>query len=267
MKVAIIIPARFASTRLPGKPLIEIAGQTMLQRVVGVALSAAKQYGGLEICVATDDTRIATHCDALGVSWIMTPPECQTGSDRVEMAVRQLKSEPELIINLQGDAPFTPPSMITKLIESFRTEPTDVVTPVVQLSWTQLDMLREHKKTTPFSGTCAVFHPSTGRAFWFSKNVIPAIRNEASLRTSGPLSPVYRHVGIYGYQRSMLSRFVALPQGYWESLEGLEQLRILENGYHIRCVPVSVDGEQSLSGIDSAEDVDRAVAYCRSQPS
>lgn len=255
---AIIIPARYASTRLPGKPLREVAGKTMLQRVVELAQVAARDAANVQVCVATDDDRIAAHCAVIGVRCVMTPAQCRTGTDRVEAAVNLLTEVPDLVVNLQGDAPLTPPDFVTAMIDSYRRQPVDCVTPVTQLSWQQLDALRENKKATPFSGTTAVFDTASGQAFWFSKTIIPALRNEAVLRECSPLSPVFRHIGLYGYSRPMLRRFVTLPEGHFEALEGLEQLRMLEHGYRVRCVPVDYRGRPSMSGIDSEEDIARA---------
>ncbi len=135
-----------------------------------------------------------------------------------------------------------------------------MITPVTQTSWEQLDTLRENKKTTPFSGTCAAFDQTTGKAFWFSKNIIPAIRKEETMRQEGSLSPVFRHIGLYGYSYDMLKKYPTLPKGRFEKLEGLEQLRVIEAGYDIRCVPVDYKGRASMSGVDSPEDVTRAEA-------
>lgn len=261
MKTALIIPARYGSTRLPGKPLAMIAGQSMLQRVVSIARAAAKGDPDIYVCVATDDERIARHAAELGVPSVMTPVHCKTGTDRAEAALQAIGSDFDFILNLQGDAPLTPPDFIAALIDSFKTSPCDVVTPVVRLSWEALDKLRASKEKTPFSGTTAVFDEATGRAFWFSKNILPAVRKEDKLRGSGEaLSPVWRHVGLYGYKRSMLRRFIELPEGRFEALEGLEQLRVIENGFEIRCVPVDYKGRANMSGVDSPEDILRAEA-------
>lgn len=258
MKTVIIIPARYGSTRLPGKPLAMIAGQTMLSRVVDLARDGTSGMDNIRIVVATDDARIGTHCDELGVEWVMTPVECPTGTDRAEAALQALGSDADFVVNLQGDAPLTPPDFITAMIDAYRKAPTDVVTPVTQLSWAQLDKLRENKKTTPFSGTTAVFDADTGKAFWFSKNIVPAMRKEDKLRETSELSPVYRHIGLYGYSRTMLQKFITLPEGRFEAMEGLEQLRVLEHGFEIRCVPVDYRGRPSMSGVDSPEDIVRA---------
>ncbi len=260
MEVAIIIPARYSSTRLPGKPLAKIAGKTLLERVVSLAQKAAQDDPEIRIIVATDDERISAHAGEIGATCVMTPTSCPTGTDRVSEAVKALDFTPDFVLNLQGDAPMTPPAHLRALIESFRAAPCDLVTPVVRLSWDELDALRKNKKTTPFSGTTAVFNEKTGAAHWFSKNVIPAIRKEEKMRSEGSLSPIWRHIGLYGYARPMLETFSTLPEGHFEALEGLEQLRLLENGFKIRCVPVEMKGKPSLSGIDSPEDIVRAEA-------
>ena len=258
MQTAIIIPARWGSTRLPGKPLVKISGRTMLSRVVAIAKAAA--VGAAQIAVATDDDRIIAHCRELDVTAIRTPAECATGTDRVQAAVAQLAVPPDFIVNLQGDAPLTPPDFIAALIKRYASSPADVLTPVVQLSWDDLDALRAAKLQTPHSGTIAVFDQESGRAHWFSKNILPTMRKESALRAANTLTPVWRHIGIYGYSRAMLTQYVVLPPGYYEELEGLEQLRVLEHGHTMVCVPVDYRGRAAMSGVDSPEDVARAEA-------
>ncbi|KTD72516.1 3-deoxy-manno-octulosonate cytidylyltransferase [Legionella tucsonensis] len=260
MHSVIVIPARYASTRLPGKPLAMIRGQTMLQRVVRLSRAAAEGLKNVSVLVATDDERIVQHCNEIGVTSIMTSPEAPSGTDRVAEAIRSMKNKPDFIINMQGDAPLTPPDFLRALIDAFSASPCDAVTPVTQLTWKQLDALRQNKLTTPFSGTTAVFNEKTGNAFWFSKNIIPAIRNEEALRKKSDNSPIFRHIGLYGYSLDMLEKYITLPESTFEKMEGLEQLRILENGYTLRCIPVDYKGRVNMSGIDSPEDVVRAEA-------
>lgn len=260
MKTTIVIPARYASTRLPGKPLVMIAGQTMLQRVVHLSLTAIEGMTNVSVLVATDDERIMQHCQDIGVSAMLTDKQALSGTDRVAQAIQQLEDKPDFIINMQGDAPLTPPDFLRAMIEAYMTSPCDMVTPVTQLSWEALDQLREHKLVTPFSGTTAVFDETTGKAFWFSKTIIPAIRNEPVLRKQGGMSPVFRHIGLYGYSLSMLLSYQRLPEGRFEALEGLEQLRVIEHGFTIRCVPVDFRQRANMSGVDSPEDVKRAEA-------
>lgn len=260
MKTTIIIPARYASARLPGKPLVMISGQTMLQRVVRLSQAAAKELQDVSVLVATDDDRITQHCNEIGVDSVMTPPESPSGTDRVAEAVCQMKDKPDFILNMQGDAPLTPPDFLRAMIESFVASPCDCITPVTQLTWEALDKLRQNKLTTPFSGTTVTFDEKTGNAFWFSKNIIPAMRKEKDLRKESDKSPIFRHIGLYGYSLQILENYINLPESKFEILEGLEQLRLLENNYTIRCVPVDFQGRANMSGIDSPEDILRVEA-------
>jgi 3-deoxy-manno-octulosonate cytidylyltransferase (CMP-KDO synthetase) len=162
------------------------------------------------------------------------------------------------VLNLQGDAPFTPVSTIVKLLSAFeKNKKLEVVTPVHQLTWDELDRLRDSKKITPLSGTTAVIGEN-GRALWFSKSILPIMRDEGALRAAGGKSPVFQHIGLYGYRVDALEEFCALPQGRSEKLEGLEQLRFLENGIVINTVEVD---ETVTSGIDSPEDIQRAQEF------
>ncbi|PHR81132.1 MAG: 3-deoxy-manno-octulosonate cytidylyltransferase, partial [Henriciella sp.] len=138
------------------------------------------------------------------------------------------------------------------LIDAAATTEADVVTPVVQLDWAALDTVREQKTREPFSGTSCI-RRADGMAIWFSKQVIPAIRKEERLREKETLSPVWRHIGLYGFRMAALERFAALPVGHYEALEGLEQLRFLENGMSIFTVAVE-PGANAMWGIDTPED-------------
>ena len=259
MSIALIIPARYGSTRFPGKPLAEIGGRSMLSRVVAVARKAAKGHDGIRIAVATEDERIQRHCeDDVGVTCIMTSDNCRTGSDRIKEAAEALSPAPDFVINIQGDVPFTPPLVVKAMISAYKTSPdAQVISPCHQLTWDELDNLRERKKHTPFSGTTVTFDKSK-KALWFSKNIIPSIRKEDEMRKTDTHSPVWRHIGIYGYRTDILQKFVKMPSGYYESLEGLEQLRFLENDISIQMVPVEVDAGIIHSGIDSPEDLAHA---------
>lgn len=261
MKTAIVIPARYGSTRFPGKPLALIGGRSMLSRVVDIARAAAAKHPHTDVMVATEDQRIADHCATLAVPCVITPDDCPTGSDRVLAAARLSGKNYDVLFSLQGDAPFTPPAAIDAMLAAFAAKPDcEVVTPVIRLRWTELDALRESKKITPFSGTTAVIDDK-GRALWFSKNILPAIRKESR---DSDFSPVHQHLGLYAYRRDILEKFVTLPQGHYEQIEGLEQLRLLENGITIQTVTVSVDAGLAQAGIDSPEDVTRAEALLRS---
>lgn len=253
----IVIPARFGSTRLPGKPLLKIAGRTLLERVAAVAQVAAKQAGGCEVVVATDDQRIADHARALGLEVALTAPELDSGSARACAAARSRPCLPGLVINLQGDAPFIAPGVVAGLIETLRQGSADVATPVYRLDWPRLDRLRAHKTAAPFSGTTCV-RGSDGRALWFSKSILPAMRDETALR-SEPVSPVWQHLGLYGYRVAALEWFASAPPSRYERLEGLEQLRFLENGWTVTTIETDPP-EHALSGIDTPADLALAEA-------
>lgn len=258
MKTAIVIPARYGSTRFPGKPLTKIAGKTMLSRVVNVARDVQKHYPNIDIAVATEDQRIADHAEEIGVRGIMTSDDCATGSDRVLEAVDKMDGDIDFVLGLQGDAPFTPPQALIKMIETVESNSDiEVITPVINLRWDELDRLRENKKITPFSGTTAILDKN-GKALWFSKNILPAIRKEENWREKSEFSPVHQHIGLYGYRVDVLRKFVSYPQGVYEQLEGLEQLRLLENGINIQTVTIDVESGVTQAGIDSPEDVERA---------
>ena len=264
MKIAIIIPARYGSTRFPGKPLALINGKAMIDHVWDLAVEASKDYRDVHVMVATDDDRIKAHCEAQDRMVLMTSENCKTGSDRVLEAAVKLEVEPDIVINLQGDAPLTPINAITKVIHGFHTDPdAQVVTPVQQLSWSDLERLRRNKTTTPFSGTTALLGKNN-RALWFSKMILPAIRKEDDLRAKNDLSPVYQHLGLYGYRFDVLKRFVNLPEGKYEALEGLEQLRLLENDISITCVEIP-HTDVVNSGVDSPEDIARAESMLRAR--
>ncbi|PZQ47384.1 MAG: 3-deoxy-manno-octulosonate cytidylyltransferase [Micavibrio aeruginosavorus] len=258
MKTAIIIPARYGSTRFPGKPLVKLAGKSMLERVVDLANEAAKPVKNIIVAVATEDARIEEHCKEIGVQCVMTSDACKTGSDRVLEAAQHLGGDFDFVVGLQGDAPFTPVEAPYKMLQAFISDPAiEVVTPVVNLRWSELDALRESKKVTPFSGTTCVLD-SKGKAFWFSKNILPGIRKEEELRKKSEFSPVHQHLGLYGFRFDILKKFVTLAEGHYEKLEGLEQLRLLENGISIQTVVLDVDLGKAQAGIDSPEDVERA---------
>ncbi len=252
--VLIVIPARMASTRFPGKPLADIAGISMIRRTANIAQQTAMPF-----VIATDHPDIETHCKSHTLPVIMTPSELPTGSDRALSAADKFAPDAEIIVNLQGDAPFTPVAHLQSVIEALQEDKVaDIATPYVQLSWAALDGLRDDKKATPFSGTTLIANKD-GMAVWFSKNIIPAIRKEATYRETHALSPVLRHIGLYAYRRRALEQFVRLPASDYETLEGLEQLRALENGMRIKTVSVDPP-EVATPGIDTPEDLARAEA-------
>lgn len=247
----IVIPARMGSTRFPGKPLAEIAGISMLRRTVDVA----RQVQKADYVVATDSVDIQSHCQSFGIPVVMTSPDVQSGSDRALAALDTVNSDADIVVNLQGDAPFTNPSHVKAVIDGLSESDADIATPYIQLDWAALDILRNSKKETPFSGTTLI--ENGGRAIWFSKNIIPAMRDELAMREATPLSPVCRHIGLYAFRHDALKRYTTLPISSYEKLEGLEQLRALENGMSIAAIKVLAP-RISSPGIDTPQDLVRA---------
>lgn len=252
MQTLIIIPARHGSTRFPAKPLAKIAGVTLLARVARIAENVCTGRSDVSFLVATDHEDIRAHAEEMGAPVVMTDPGLASGTDRALAAADISATSPDFVINLQGDAPFTPPAHLEALIAAAGQRTADVVTPVIRLSWDALDTVRDQKTREPFSGTSCV-RRADGMALWFSKQVLPAIRKEDRLRADDPVSPVFRHVGLYGYTMPALRRFAELPIGHYEELEGLEQLRFLENGMSILTVEVE-PGEAAMWGVDTPED-------------
>lgn len=252
MKSLIVIPARYGSTRFPAKPLHKIAGVPLLERVVHIAKTAASHRTDTEYVVATDHPEIESLANDIGAPVVMTDPELPSGTDRALAAAKLVPQIPDFVVNLQGDAPFTPPAYIDALIAAADAGASDVITPVIQLDWDALDIVREQKETEPFSGTSCV-RRADGTAIWFSKQVLPAIRKENALRERSALSPVFRHVGLYGYRMAALETFAGQPPGVYEELEGLEQLRFLEMGMEILTITVA-PGEAAMWGVDTPED-------------
>ena len=252
-KPLIVIPARMASKRFPGKPLAEIAGVSMIRRTAQIAA----KLDSVDYVIATDHTDIAAHCNQYNLPVVMTDVDLPSGSDRALAAANFFNPDADIILNLQGDAPFTDPAHVEAIIERLLESDVDIATPAIQLDWDALEQLRDAKKTTPFSGTTVI--EMNGRAVWFSKNIIPAIRKEQTLRSTDTHSPVLRHIGLYGFRRKALEQFTQLPQSHFEKLEGLEQLRALENGLSIAIVKVAPP-QISSPGIDTQEDLKRAEA-------
>ncbi len=249
--IAIIVPARWGSSRFPGKPLAKVLGRTVLERTLAVARAVR---GADVVAVATDDERIAAEARRVGAEVVMTSGEYATGTDRVAAAARELPQAPSAVVNLQGDALLTPPWVLEPLIAALEAGE-GLVTPAVRLDRARYEALLAAKREAPASGT-TVTMDAQGRALYFSKAVIPFVR------TAGELPPVFRHVGVYGYSREVLQHLAALPQSPLERAEGLEQLRALENGIPIRVVTVDYRGRTHAS-IDAPSDVGRAEDIIR----
>lgn len=263
--ILIVIPSRYQSSRLPGKPLVKISGVEMIARVAGIAGAICKRNGDCDYVVATDDARIETFCTENKIPVTMTSVDCRSGTERCWETVSIRKEKPRLIVNLQGDNPLCPPHVLQALIDAWRAEPdVDVITPCVHLDWGEYERMQETKKTTPFSGTC-VLVDKNGFALAFSKTTIPSVRNLEKAKQHLELSPVRRHIGLYAYTIDALEKYVNLEPSSYEPgyIEGLEQMRFLENGMKIKIVPVDYRGRKTTSGVDSPEDVTRVEEILR----
>lgn len=234
-----------------------IAGRTLLHRTIAMARAAIGEQSGVTLVVATDDDAIADHARLAGCDAVMTDSAIATGSGRALAAALAQPSLPRFVVNLQGDSPFQPEGALGAVIAALEAG-ASVATPVIALDWSALDALRDHKSRSPFSGTTCARAPD-GHALWFSKAIIPAIRSEVELRKTAPLSPIWRHVGLYGYALDVLQRFEDCLPTALENLEGLEQLRLLELG--IPVMTVAVDSPRfDSSGIDTEADISRVEA-------
>jgi 3-deoxy-manno-octulosonate cytidylyltransferase (CMP-KDO synthetase) len=257
--VAVVIPARYGSTRLVGKPLKMIDGRSMIHRVWSLAKAAA---GVTAVYVATDDDRIAAHIRAFGGEAVMTPSECIDGTERVLWAARALPAPPAIVINLQGDAVLTPPWVIEAMVEEMLSDPAvELATPAVRMDRRSYEALRAAKQAGEVGGTTVTFD-KRHNALYFSKSVIPFVR--AVGRDDGASLPVYRHIGLYAYRFETLIRCVAMEPGPLERAEKLEQLRALENGIPVRVVEVDYRGRTHWA-VDSPEDLVRVEEIIRAE--
>jgi 3-deoxy-manno-octulosonate cytidylyltransferase (CMP-KDO synthetase) len=244
MSTAIVIPARYASSRFPGKPLHLVAGTPMLERVWRIAKSVPQ---ATRVLIATDDERILRAARAMDAEAVMTSSDCINGTERVHDAVQRAAISEDIILNLQGDALLTPPWVLEAMIDEMILDPVpDIVTPAARLGGAVLDEFLEQKKATPASGTTVVFGRSRN-ALYFSKAVLPYMRKAGH-------TEVYRHIGLYGYRKASLARYVQLAPSPLEQTEGLEQLRALEHGMAIRIAIVDYKGRTHWS-IDAPADV------------
>lgn len=236
MNVAILIPARFASTRYPGKPLVELKGaggtvKTLIQRSHEAAM---RVQGVTAVHVVTDDERIREAAEGFGASVIMTSEAARNGTERCAEAASKLANI-DLVINLQGDALLTPPGFVTALIDHMQANPdAEVATPVMRQRSSEVRALQAEEAQGRVGGT-SVVTDHHGRALYFSKKLIPYLPKHA---LDGELAPVRLHIGIYAYRPQALDTYVATPVSELEELEGLEQLRFLAAAIPIDIVEV-----------------------------
>ncbi len=245
MNTVIVIPARYSSSRFPGKPLAVVAGKTMLERTWLIATAVGNAD---RVVVATDDERISRQAQGFGAQVVMTPATCENGTERVYEAIQQLAELPEIVINLQGDALLTPPWAIEVLIDAMhRDDSVGMATIATRLKLDQYREMSKLKAEGIVSGTTVVFDRNCD-ALYFSKALIPFVRHpDENL-------PVYRHIGLYGYRLPALRQYLSLAPTPLEKVEGLEMLRMMENAFKIRVVPVDYRGRTHWS-VDSKEDI------------
>lgn len=272
MKTAILIPARYASTRYPGKPLVALRGaggvsKTLIERSWEAAMAVSDVAAGdASVFVATDDDRIAEASRSFGAEVVMTSESCRNGTERCRDALSRLPFAPDLVVNLQGDAPLTPPWFVEALIDAMRDDDQDgpagayqAATPVLRCDGATHAKFIEDRRAGRVGGTTAVFGAG-GRALYFSKEVIPFTGESfASQFAAESETPVFHHVGLYAYRPAALEAYAAWEPGPLETLEGLEQLRFLENGAAVRCVEVEARGRVFWE-LNNPVDVERIEA-------
>ena len=256
MSVLIAIPARYASTRYPGKPLVVLNGPDGAKTLIQRSYEAAGAVKGADrVVVATDDDRIKAHAEGFGAEVVMTSTACQNGTERCAEVAAKLPGF-EMVVNLQGDAPLTPAWFVEDLIAGLRADAqADIATPVLRCDGRAVSSFLADRRAGRVGGTTAVFGAG-GRALYFSKEVIPYTGK--TYGDDDP-TPVFHHVGVYAYRPRALRAYPTWPVGPLEVLEGLEQLRFLEQGRNVLCVEVEAKGRQFWE-LNNPEDVPRIEA-------
>lgn len=230
----IIIPARFQSSRFPGKPLVRLKGSRGVERsLIEWTWRAARQVVGVGgVLVATDDRRIADEVERFGGTVAITPSECANGTERCAAALKTLADVPGIVVNFQGDAPLTPPGIVAAVIDRMRGDPElPVATPAIPCGADTYRHLIEDRAAGRVGGTTVVFD-SCHRALYFSKNVIPYTASA----DPAVAHPVHLHIGLYAYRSEALAAYIAAPPSALEISEGLEQLRFLDMGFRVGTV-------------------------------
>lgn len=244
-----IIPARYASTRFPGKPLAMLGDMTMIERVYRRVADVMD-----DVAVATDDARIAEVVEGFGGKVVMTSATHRSGTDRVREAFELLGSPADVVINIQGDEPFIAPEQLTALMSCFDDADVDIAS-----------LVRPFDPSRPFAeledpNTPKVVMDTRGNALYFSRSVIPYVRNYP--KEEWPARANYfTHVGLYGYRAEVLKRISELPQSPLELAESLEQLRWLQAGYKIRMAKT----DAPTIGIDTPDDLQAALRFLEQQ--
>ncbi len=241
-KFICIIPARYASTRFPGKPLAILGGKTVIQRVYEQVSKVIQ-----DVYVATDDQRIFDQVEVFGGNVVMTSPNHRSGTDRIEEALQHIGGQWDVVLNVQGDEPFIQPSQIETLCSCFDEKQTEIAT--LGKPFATIEAVE-----TPNSPKIVV--DNKGFALYFSRSIIPFIRG---VEKNDWLShyPFLKHLGIYAYRTEVLKQITQLPQSSLELAESLEQLRWLQNGYRIKVGTTDIE----TIGIDTPEDLAKAEKF------
>lgn len=248
MKFVGIIPARYASTRFPGKPLALLGGKPVIQRVYEQVKECFD-----DLYVATDDSRIKDAVQSFGGKVVMTSPDCNNGTERCLDAYKRLALDCDVIVNIQGDEPFIQRRQVQALLDCFDSEETDIATLVKPFDAAD-GLERLECPNSP-----KVVLNEKGYALYFSRSVIPYLRGVEKEEWLEKHT-FYKHLGVYAYRADLLEKLTTLPQSPMEKAESLEQLRWLENGYRIK---VGVTDIETI-GIDTPEDLERAKAFAAS---
>ena len=246
MKFIGIIPARYASTRFPGKPLAMLGGKPVIQHVYEKVKACLE-----EAYVATDDERIYNTVEAFGGKAVMTRTDHKSGTDRIEEAIEKIGGEWDVVVNVQGDEPFVAKSQLDTICRCFDDESTQIAT--LGKAFTNMDAVKNPNSPK-------IVLDNRGFAMYFSRSVIPYVRGKEEVEWLQHY-PFLKHLGIYAYRREVLREVTQLPQSSLEIAESLEQLRWLQNGYKIKVGTTDVE----TVGIDTPEDLARAEKFLAEQ--
>lgn len=249
MKFVAIIPARYASTRFPGKPLADIGGKPMIQRVYEQVKKAVS-----EVWVATDDPRIFDAVESFGGKAVMTSPDHKSGTDRIQEAFLKINTDSDVVINVQGDEPFIQPEQVEALKACFDNSNVELAT-----------LVKPFRKEDGFE---VLFNPNSPKvvinkkneAIYFSRSIVPYIRDVHHTEWLDK-HIFFKHIGMYAYRSDILGEITKLPQSSLEKAESLEQLRWIENGYKIRVGYTDIE----TIGIDTPEDMEKALALLKNR--
>lgn len=244
-----IIPARYASTRFPGKPLAKLGGKIVIQRVYEQVRSVLD-----DVYVATDDERIMNAVKSFGGNAVMTSPNHKSGTDRIEEAVNIIGKNFDVVINIQGDEPFIHKSQIETIYKCFDDPQTMIAT--LGRPFSEKDTIKDLENPNSPKLIC----DNNGFAMYFSRSIIPYIRGEEESNWINKFNYL-KHIGLYAYRANVLREITKLPQSSLELAESLEQLRWLQNGYRIK---VGITNIETI-GIDTPEDLEKAEEFINSQ--